>query len=185
VTLDLFTALTVLPPPSGAHVVRDLVYMSDARGPLHADVYRPSTLSRAPAVFLVNGDAPEEVIARAKDWGVYRSYGEHLAARGLVGVPFNHRSRQAIGGTMGDATRALAASVRAVIEVTRSHASDLGIDPEKVGVWAFSAAGPFGPAPLLREPPVWLRAIAGFYTIWDLAPYRDLDDPPGEEEIRE
>src|SRR6266550_4461893 len=85
--------LTVLAPPSGADVERDLVYRTDGDGALRLDVYRPPSGRRAcPVVFLVNGDAPEEIIAAAKDWGVFRSYGEHLAARGLVGVPFNHRS---------------------------------------------------------------------------------------------
>src|SRR6267143_5313172 len=86
-------SLTVLAPPTGAHVERDLVYRTDGDGALRLDVYRPPSGRRAcPVVFLVNGDAPEEIIATAKDWGVFRSYGEHLAARGIVGVPFNHRS---------------------------------------------------------------------------------------------
>jgi hypothetical protein len=45
-TLDLFAALTVLPPPSGARVERDLEYLRDERGPLHMDAYRPAS-SRA------------------------------------------------------------------------------------------------------------------------------------------
>lgn len=143
--IDLFGALTVLPPPSGAHVLRDLVYVTDAKGPLRAEVYRPATAGVVPAVFLVNGDGPEEVIGRANDWGVYRSYGEHLAARGIVAVPFNHRSRQGSGRTS-----AVAASVRAVIDFVRGQGRELGVDPDRIGVWAFSAAGPVGLAPLLR-----------------------------------
>ena len=66
--LDLFAALTVLPPPSGARVERDVEYLRDERGPLHLDAYRP-TLSRgaSPAVLLVNGDGDEPTITRAKD----------------------------------------------------------------------------------------------------------------------
>src|SRR2546428_155811 len=91
--IDINTALTVLAPPSGARVTRDLVYRVDGERTLHLDVYRPAVKAGPrPAVFLVSGDAPEEVISRAKDWGVYRSYGQHLAANGLVGVAFDRRS---------------------------------------------------------------------------------------------
>ena len=160
-------APTVLAPPTGARIERDLVYRTDAERVLRLDVYRPARVDVAPVVFLVNGDASEEVIATAKDWGVYRSYGEHLAARGLVGVPFNHRST-----VRGEAMEAAAADVRSAIAFVREHASELGVDKERVGVWAFSAGGPFGLAPLLQRRPDWLRCAAGFYMFWDLGPFR-------------
>ena len=158
---------TVLPPPSGARVERDLVYRTDGGRVLTLDVYRPPSARRAsPAVFLINGDAPEEIIATAKDWGVYRSYGEHLAGRGLVGVPFNHRSTNRFERT--DA----ADDVQTAISFVRSRAKDLEIDATRAGVWVFSAGGPFGLAPFLRRRPDWLRCGAGFYMIWDLGPLR-------------
>src|SRR6266550_3224767 len=173
-------SLTVLAPPSGADVERDLVYRTDGDGALRLDVYRPPSGRRAcPVVFLVNGDAPEEIIAAAKDWGVFRSYGEHLAARGLVGVPFNHRSTNRF-----EATEAAAADVRSAIAFAREHARELGLDSARVGVWVFSAAGPFGLAPLLQRRPDWLRCAAGFYTFWDLAPFRASLRPPVEERMR-
>jgi len=172
-------APTVLAPPSGARVERDLVYRTDGDRVLRLDVYRPEHGDVAPMVLLVNGDGPEEVIATAKDWGVYRSYGEHLAARGLVGVPFNHRSTN-----RGEATEAAAADVRSAIAFAREHARELGLDSARVGVWVFSAAGPFGLAPLLQRRPDWLRCAAGFYTFWDLAPFRASLRPPVEERIR-
>src|SRR5712691_5066972 len=175
----LLAALTVLPPPTGAHVERDLVYRTDGDRVLKLDVYRPALSGRArPVVFLVNGDAPEEVIATAKDWGVYRSYGEHLGARGIVGVPFNHRSTNRV-----DPTEA-ATDVRAAITFVREHAEGLGVDRDRVGVWVFSAGGPFGLAPLLQSPPKWLRCAAGFYTIWDLAPFRARLPWASDESIR-
>src|SRR5207302_10605718 len=86
------SAPTVLPPPTGARVERDLVYPSEDGRSLRLDIYRPPRAGTFPVVFLVNGDAPEEIIATAKDWAVFRSYGEHPAARGSVGVTLNHRS---------------------------------------------------------------------------------------------
>ncbi|HEX9266816.1 MAG TPA: alpha/beta hydrolase, partial [Candidatus Limnocylindria bacterium] len=160
-------APTVLAPPAGARVQRDLVYRTDGDRVLKLDVYRPSSRRGAsPVVFLVNGDAPEEIIATAKDWGVFRSYGEHLAARGLAGVPFNHRSSNRLAPTE------VAADVEAAIGFVRRRGGDLRIDVDRVGVWVFSAGGPFGLAPFLQRRPEWLRCAAGYYTIWDLAPLR-------------
>src|SRR2546423_14688045 len=86
-------APTVLAPPAGARVERDLVYRTNGDRVLKLDVYRPPSGPRAsPVVFLVNGDAPDpEIIAPAKGWGVFRSYGEHPAAPALAAVPSNHR----------------------------------------------------------------------------------------------
>ncbi len=145
-------APTVLAPPAGARVQRDLVYRTDGDRVLKLDVYRPSSRRGAsPVVFLVNGDAPEEIIATAKDWGVFRSYGEHLAARGLAGVPFNHRSSNRLAPTE------VAADVEAAIGFVRRRGGDLRIDVDRVGVWVFSAGGPFGLAPFLQRRPEWLR----------------------------
>jgi acetyl esterase/lipase len=179
VAIDVRTARTVLAPPSGAEVARDLVYRVDGERTLHLDAYRPAG-GRAPrpAVFLVSGDAPEEVISHSKDWGVFSSYGEHLAANGLVGVAFDHRSAERFT-RIAD----VAADVAAAIAFVRSRGDALGVDPDRVAVWVFSAGGPFGLAPLLRERPVWLRCVAGFYTVWDLRPFlRDGGRGPLEEE---
>lgn len=179
--LDLFAAGTVLPAPAGARIIRDITYYTDERGPLLLDAYLPARSDGPrPGVLLVNGDAPEPVIAPAKDWSVYRSYGEHLAARGIVGLPFNHHSTEA-----GSRTADVAREIAAAIAYVRSNAQDLDVDADRIGVWAFSAAGPFAVAPLLRERPAYLRALAGFYTIWDLAPFRGVDPPTSEASIKE
>jgi len=181
VALDLFAAGTVLPAPTGARTIRDITYRADDRGPLLLDAYLPADpAGPRPGVLLVNGDAPEAVIARAKDWGGFRSYGEHLAGRGIVGLPFNHHSTEA-GTHTGDVAREVAAAIAYV----RAHAVELEVDADRIGVWAFSAAGPFGIAPLLGERPAYLRALAGFYAIWDLAPLRNTDAPPTEANIQQ
>jgi acetyl esterase/lipase len=175
---DPLAKLTVLPPPSGARVRRDRIYRTDAHGDLLLDAYLPAAgRGPWPAVLLINGDAEEPVIARAKDWGVYRSYGEHLAARGLVGVPFNHRSTRTVGRPE------VAAEVTAALDHIRANATDLAIDATRIGVWAFSAAGAFALAPLLRARPPYVKAIAGFYTIWDLTAFK-LTPPPSDADVK-
>src|SRR2546427_11998190 len=165
--------------PAGARVERDLVYRADGDRMLKLDVYRPSSSRGAtPVVFLVNGDAQEEITAAAKDWGVFRSYGEHLAARGIVGVPFNHRSSNRLAPTE------VAGDVQAAIGFVRDRSRDFRIDADRIGVWVFSAGGPFGLAPLLLRRPKWLRCAAGFYTIWDLAPPRGSRPWATEDSVR-
>jgi len=177
---DLFAKLTVLLPPSGARVRRDRVYRTDAHGDLLLDAYLPARGKGPwPAVLLVNGDAEESVIARAKDWGVYRSYGEHLAARGLVGVPFNHRSTRTVGRPE------VGAEVTAALDHIRANATDLEIDATRIGVWVFSAAGAFALAPPLHARPAYLKAIAGFYTVWDLSAFQKLDPRLTDTDIQE
>ncbi len=171
---DLFAVGTVLPAPTCARVLRDLPYLSNERGVLCLDAYRPPDRgTRSPAVVLVNGDADEATISRAKDWAVFRSYGEHLASRGLVGISFAHHSSE-----QGRQTASVAREISAAISYVRERASDFDVNPDCLGIWAFSGAGPFALAPLLRERPGWVRAVAGFYTVWDVAPFRDLPQPP-------
>ena len=169
----------MLPAPAPARVIRDLVYLTDAEGALQMDAYVPKTQGRYPGVLLVNGDAAEDVIATAKDWGVYRSYGAHLSARGLVGLPFNHRSTRS-----GARRSEVEAQVASAIDFARAHAADLDLDPERIGVWVFSAAGAFALARLLRERPRYVRALAGFYTVWDVSPFAAAEGASAEDVAR-
>src|SRR5256886_10443477 len=153
----VLAAPTVLAPPAGARVERDLVYRTDGGRELKLDVYQPpSDRGASPVVFLVNGDAPEEIIATAKDWGVFRSYGEHLAARGIVGVPFNHRSSNRL------APIEVAGDVQAAIGFVRDRSRDFRIDADRIGVWVFSAGAAIWLPPLLLQRPESAPRWAGF-----------------------
>jgi acetyl esterase/lipase len=93
--------------------------------------------------------------------GVFVSYGELLAASGLAAVTFDHRflapSRLADAGS----------DVRALLAHVRTNAGSLGLDPERLALWAFSGGGPFLAGPLL-ERPAWLRAVVAYYAVLDL-----------------
>jgi len=145
---------------------RDLVYKTAEGEPLKMDVYAPAGPARArPAVLLVHGGPIPKL--GAKNMGVFQSYGELLAASGFVAVAFDHRflapSRLADAGS----------DVADLIAHVRTNAVSLGIDPERIAIWAFSGGGPFLAAPL-RERPVWLRAVLAFYAVLDLQ-----QPPPG------
>jgi acetyl esterase/lipase len=145
---------------------RDLVYKSADGQPLHMDVYSPPGPPRArPAVILIHGGPIPRT--GAKNMGVFVSYGELLAASGFVAVAFDHRFLAP--PRLADAGEDVADALAHV----RSTAGSLGVDPERLALWAFSGGGPFLAAPL-RERPAWLRAVVAYYAVLDLQ-----QPPPG------
>jgi acetyl esterase/lipase len=145
---------------------RNLVYKTADGEPLHMDVYSPPGPARPrPVVVLIHGGPIPRV--GAKDMGVFVSHGELLAASGFVAVTFNHRFLAP--NRLTDA----GADVADLIAHVRAQAGSLGVDAERVALWAFSGGGPFLTAPL-RDRPVWLRAVVAYYAVLDLQ-----EPPPG------
>lgn len=157
-----------VPGMDAVSVRRNLVYKTADGQPLHMDVYSPSGPPRArPAVILVHGGPIPRI--GAKNMGVFVSYGELLAASGFVAVAFDHRFLAPVRLT--DA----AEDVVDLVAHIRKSAGSLGVDPERLALWAFSGGGPFLAAPL-RERPTWLRALVAFYAVLDLQ-----QSPPGDD----
>ncbi|HXO41497.1 MAG TPA: alpha/beta hydrolase [Thermoanaerobaculia bacterium] len=148
-------------------VRRDVVYKTASetlghdQAPLLMDIYSPGggEQTRLPAVVLIHGGPVPN--ARPKDWGMFTSYGRLLAASGFVAVTFNHR--------FSGPERLLdaAADVDGAIAHVRANADGLGIDPDRIGLWAFSGGGPFLSA-AMRDRPPFVRALVAFYAILDL-----------------
>lgn len=140
------------------------VYKRDGESELVMDVHapagrNPSTRSGA-LVFVHGGVNPREMPAPT-EWGVFASYGELAAASGLVAVVFNHR----LYGP-GDYETAQS-DMQAAILYVRSRAGDLGIDADRIGLWAFSGGGPLL-AWCLRERPPFVRCLLAFYALLDV-----------------
>jgi len=158
-----------VPGMDAAQVRRDVVYRTVAGQALHMDVYSPAGTPRArPAVVLVHGGPIPRT--GAKNMGVFLSYGEILAASGIVAVTFDHRF--VAPERLPDARDDVAAAVGHV----RSEAAALGVDPDRLALWAFSGGGPLLAAPL-RERPSWLRALLAYYAVLDVR-----HSPPGVED---
>ncbi len=155
-----------VPGMDAVGVRRDLVYKSEGGEPLHMNVFAPPGAGRPrPAVILVHGGPIPK--AGAKNMGVFVSYGELLAASGFVAVSFDHRFLAA--SRLPDA----GADVADLVSHVRAEAAALGVDPERLALWAFSGGGPFLSAGL-RERPGWLRAVVAYYAVLDLQ-----QPPPG------
>jgi acetyl esterase/lipase len=85
-----------------------------------------------------------------------------------VAVTFNHRF------LAPDRLPDAADDVADLIAHAREGAGSLGIDDERLALWAFSGGGALLAASLRDRPP-WLRAIVAYYAILDLE-----QPPPGE-----
>ncbi|MFH1809422.1 MAG: alpha/beta hydrolase, partial [Pseudomonadota bacterium] len=142
---------------------RDIVYRKDGPVELRLDVYRPAGASEpAPAVLLIHGGGPEFFIRDAKDWRLFETWAQLLTARGLVGVTFNHRGSSDYAGLDVEA-----ADVQAAVDYVRAHAAELGVDPDRLALWAFSAGGVYL-AGAVRDRPDYLKALVGYYAVMDL-----------------
>ena len=106
--------------------------------------------------------APELPLAPA-EWGVFRGYGALAAASGWIGVTFTHRfyGFDALGQAEGD--------IAAAVAYVRAHAEELGVDADRLCLWAFSGGGPFL-ASALRERPAYVRCLVAYYAVMDLRP---------------
>jgi dipeptidyl aminopeptidase/acylaminoacyl peptidase len=143
-------------------VQRGLQYTSADKTTLPMDVYVPPGLGadeRRPAVILIHG-GPIEPGMTPHDWGVFRSYGELLAASGLVAVTFTHRLYGAEHYTRS------AGEVRAVIETVRTRTAAFHVDAGRIALWAFSGGGPLVSV-AFANPPDFVKAVCSYYAILD------------------
>ena len=153
-------------------VRKDLVYKETEDANVRMDVYAPPGVAageRRPAVLFIHGGAP--TAARPKDWGIYDSWGRLVAASGMVAVIFTQRLGSPRTGILDGA-----ADVADAIAYVRSHAGELGIDGDRLGLAAYSAGGPML-SPFLGDPPPYVRCLVAFYTILDI---RQIPGQPPE-----
>lgn len=157
-----------------AVVNRDNVYKEIDGEQLMVDVYRAPDAGNAalPAVIFVHGDGVPERLRGARSWGQYMSWGQLVAASGLAGVVFNHRS--SMGHTrMQDPDQ----DVRDLIQHLRSNAANYGIDPNRLAVWVCSAGGPFGMRVATRREHEFIRCTVAYYALMDLLHLKETIPP--------
>ena len=164
-----------------AQVRPDIVYKSVEGVALRLDAYYPPEFAynkALPAVLFIHGDGPVEVIKNVKSWGQYISWGQLVAACGLIGIPFEHRSsRGRIAGM-----EAVDADIHDLIDYVRAHAAELHIDPCSLCVWACSAGVPYLQE-LMATPPDYVRGLVAYYGMMDFRQFTDSisRETPAEE----
>lgn len=146
------------------------------------DVYYPMDLragEQRPAVLFIHGLGPAEIVRHIKDSGQYVSWGQLIAASGLIAVTFNHRSPDehiSLEDVAGD--------VDELVEYVREHAGELQIDTEKLALWSGSAGVPLGVRSALHGTPAFVKCLVAYYGPLDMQPLKD-DWELTEDEVRE
>jgi acetyl esterase/lipase len=141
---------------------RNLVYKTADGHNLLADLYlpcRPDGL--CPAVILIHGAVPPGEAVRPKDWAAFDSWGRLFADTGMAAVAFNHRMSWNNGFDPANLVVA-DEDVQDLITYMRQNGAALGIDRERICLFAFSAGGPMLARPL-AERPEYVRCYIGFY----------------------
>lgn len=160
-----------LPGMDQVRVVRDLPYKTLGEVHLTMDLYHPPghvAGTPLPAVIFVPGDGPPDVIAGAKDWGQYVSWGRLSAVSGLAAVTSNHRSTEGF-------TRLaeVVEDVEDLVGHVRDRADSLDIDPDRLAIWTCSAGPTFALRTALRDRPAFLRCLVALYGLMDLRHLRE------------
>jgi acetyl esterase/lipase len=152
-----------VPGMTRVKVVKDRVYKRVGGAELQMDVYSPPGRgARRPAVIFIHGGRiPPNLRTTPKDWGAYVSLGQLVAASGFVGVTFNHRfyTWESLADSQSD--------VMDLIAYVRSNADSLGVDKDRIVLWAVSAGGVFLSQPL-RDAQPYIRCVVGYYPELDL-----------------
>ncbi len=169
-----------IPGMKKAKVEKDIIYKTVEDLELKLDVYYPADHSKSvlPAVILIHGDGPQEFLKDIKDSGQYVSWGQLIAASGLIAVTANHRSTDGLHNVAG-----VANDVDDLISYVRDHGKKLHIDGEKLGIWTASAGGPFGLRAGLFETPPFVNCIVCYYGFTELKAYYDALYASSEEGI--
>jgi len=144
-------------------VIQNLKYTRSDDPNILMDVYLPPDLARAekrPVVIFIHGGAKPEWTA--KDWGIYKTWGQLIAASGFVGVTFTHRLEYP-----SKSLENAAQDVRAAITYVRANADKLQADKDRICLIAFSAGGPMLSLAMRGNTP-FVRCLVGFYAFMDI-----------------
>jgi acetyl esterase/lipase len=152
-----------LPGMNTVSVHKNLKYTTVDNPNLLMDVYTPAELptgEHCPIVLCIHGAAGAQ--HKAKDWGIFQSWGRLLAAAGMIGVTFTHR----LGYPRPMLTQA-ADDVRSAIAYVRANAGSFSADPDRLALFAWSGGGPLL-APAVREQLSFIRCLVAFYAFLDI-----------------
>jgi len=140
-----------IPGMDAVTIRRDVEYRVTDAGGLTIDLYHPPDSkgeARAPAVIFVNGypdpGAQKIIGCKRKEMESCISWGRLTAASGLVAINY----------TTGNEP---ATDIHALLQYVRQNAAVLGIDENRIGVWACSGNVPLALSVLMREDREYLK----------------------------
>ncbi|HLG59148.1 MAG TPA: alpha/beta hydrolase [Vicinamibacterales bacterium] len=147
------TVLYSMPGTEQVIVRRDEPYRVTESGPLTMDLYYPHGAApgtRLPALVIVFGYSdigyPNMLGCRFKEMGMTVSWARLFAASGMVAVVYTNRQP--------------AEDVDAVLQSLRENAARLGIDENRIGLWAGSGNVPLALSLLMQDEREYLKCAA-------------------------
>lgn len=154
--MTLQPVVLALPGMSDIRPRTGVVYRDAAEGPLMLDVWAPTLpASGTPrgAVVFVSGFPDPAFEARAGckvlEMAAYVSWAQLVACSGLVAITY--------------ANREPVADLAAVLHHVHEHAAELGVDRDRIGIWACSGNAPTGLGALLKGAEVSIACAALCY----------------------
>ena len=99
-------------------------------------------------------------VTLSRRWGIYTSHGRLLAASGMTGIAFDHRF------LAPDRLQDAAADLADLVRHVRENANTLGIDGNRLALWAFSGGGSLL-ANALRERQSWWKLLVAYYGVME------------------
>jgi acetyl esterase/lipase len=141
-----------LPGMDQVRVHHSLVYKTVEGVALHADVYAPPAGEREPGRLL-----PAVVFVGRKE-AMYTSWGKLVAASGMASVTFDFSP---VG--YYEHLREPEQDVLDLLAYVRSQGKSLGIDAERLGIWACSSLPSIGWRVALRDAPPFIHCLVSYY----------------------
>ena len=159
-----------IPGMDAVTIRRDVEYRATDSGGLTMDIYYPpdwKSGSRIPAVVFVSGYSDlgfqKMLGCKLKDMGSYISWGQLTAASGLVAITYTNTEP--------------AADIHSLLQYLRNNAESLGIDENRIGVWACSGNVPNALSILMQDARDYLKCAVMCYGIMmDLDGSSDVAD---------
>ena len=147
-----------VPGMERAVVRRNVVFDNSSARPLAFDAYLPRGIRRGetrPAIIFVSG------AERVREWQWFITWGQLAAAHGLVGIVPDKRYPRAFEGV-----RAGFEDTEKLLAYLQSNGGSLGVDPQRLCLWTFSAGGRLTSVGLQAARP-GPRCLVSFYGVLD------------------
>lgn len=150
-----------VPGMERAIVRRDVVFDNSITPPLAFDAYLPRAARAGerlrPAIVFVSG------AERVRQWRWFITWAQLAAAHGIVGIVPDKRYQRGFDGL-----RSGFADTEKLLTYLRTNGERLGVDPERICLWTFSAGGRLTAVGLKAGAPS-VKCVVVFYGVVDLA----------------
>lgn len=156
-----------VPGMSRAVVRSGVVFDNSTATPLALDAYLPRGLRKGeqrPAIVFISG------AERVRNWRWFITWGQLAAAHGIVGIVPDKRYPRGFDGT-----RAGFEDTEKLMAFLRTEGYKLGVDPERICLWTFSAGGRLTAVGLgarqadMPALPATVRCLVSFYGVLDMS----------------